>query len=102
MFSRMIPAPLPCELKDSSTNIVHLCAPEVGGAIILATKSRSTWAFSVFLAATTTANATFSIWIYRILGPCNALLMKYNGFCPCSISRMRIALMTSEDTTKYK
>ncbi|KAK2357561.1 hypothetical protein QL285_094819 [Trifolium repens] len=48
------------------------------------------------------ASAIFSICKYLSSGPWSALLTKYTGFCPCSVSLMRTALTASWATAKYR
>ncbi|MCI43138.1 hypothetical protein A2U01_0064375, partial [Trifolium medium] len=43
------------------------------------------------------AMAIFSISWYLSSGPCTALLVKYTGFYPSVVSRIRAALTASEE-----
>src|SRR3954466_6997098 len=45
---------------------------------------------------------TFSICWYRTSGPCRALLVKYTGFCPSLVSRIKAALTASFETARQR
>ncbi|MCI95331.1 hypothetical protein A2U01_0116629 [Trifolium medium] len=46
------------------------------------------------------ARAIFSISWYLSSGPYKALLVKYTGFCPSVVSRIKAALTASEATAR--